>query len=753
MLNRPTHDFSREFADRGPLIDGRPGLRLALMFTLLLVPIFAITWRVVAVQTRTHDALATELERTVEFFEPIPARDGRILGTDGSVLAEDVLRFEVHMHYRWLEHPADSRWLDLQVNRRLTRKERRSRPHRQTARQQIEQDRADAWHRLAELLEIDEADLTQKRASIQNRVERMIASVERTREERARRDSATAADGSDSDAAAETDKPWQRAWDRFRSELTTPPHRQSTEPIVFKEELDYHAIESNVPLEIAAEIQAHPELYPGVRVIVATERRYLHGSLAAHIIGIRSSVGADEIAARREQFPNGDPLDYRVGDRIGRDGVERSFDATLRGVWGSRRVVRNRRGEVVHTSVVREPSDGRDVQLTLDTDLQARLEWLLADALGDVKLDTPELESQTDRPVQQVAFETETNRPKGGSIIVMDIWNGDVKAMASAPTFDLELMRQGDADAIQRWNNDARHPFVNRSIQMALPPGSVFKTLTAVAVLESGKVDPDEPFRCRGYLDNPGSHRCYHGLAHLDTTLVYALCRSCNVYFFDRARRIGASELTTWAKRFGFGQTTGIDLPGERRGNVPTPDQSHWYSGDTMGVAIGQSRLTATPLQIARMMAAVANGGELVAPRVAAPGFAKPWASGPQVGEQQLVATQQRRKVDQLRPDLLSRVREGLEMVVQHPRGTAYRRVRLDEIRIAGKTGTAQAGGDREDHAWFAGYVPANAPRFAFVVVLEHGGSGGQVAGPLAKSVVENLLDLGLVQPGTRSGG
>lgn len=743
MLNRPTHQFSRELADASPLIDARPGLRLALMLSLLLVPFVAIIWRVVAIQTRPHDALATELERTVEFFEPIPARDGRILATDGSVLAEDVLRFEIHMHYRWLEQPADSHWLDLQVNRRLNRKDRRSRPHRRAAREQIEQDRQDAWNRLAGLLEIEPAEFEDKRAAIKTRVERMIASVERIHAQRAERKSSRTENPTGPTGEEDSHQPWERAWDRFRHELTTPPHRRSTEPVVFKEELDYHAIATNVPLEIAAEIQAHPELYPGVRVTVATERRYLQGSLAAHIIGLRSAVGADEVAARREQFPDGDPLDYQVGDRIGRGGAERSFDLTLRGIRGSRRVVRNRRGEVVHTSVAREPRDGRDVQLTLDIDLQARLEWLLADSLGDASVDEPGTTAGDNSSIQPVVFEAESLRPKGGSIIVMDVWNGDIKAMASAPTFDLELMRQGDADAIQRWSDDARHPFVNRSIQMALPPGSVFKTLTAVAILESGKIDPDQPLRCRGYLDNPGSHRCYHGLAHLDTTLLNALCRSCNVYFFDRARRIGANELTDWAKRFGFGQKTGIDLPAESRGNLPTPDQKPWYEGDTMGVAIGQSRLTATPLQIVRMMAAVANGGELVTPRVAGQEIARTSNTGLQSVE----PVPRRWKVEQLHPGLLDRVREGLDMVVQNPRGTAYRRVRLEEIRIAGKTGTAQAGGNREDHAWFAGYVPADAPRFAFVVVLEHGGSGGRIAGPVAKSVVENLLDLGLVQP------
>jgi penicillin-binding protein 2 len=301
---------------------------------------------------------------------------------------------------------------------------------------------------------------------------------------------------------------------------------------------------------------------------------------------------------------------------------------------------------------------------------------------------------------------------------------------------------------------------------MMLPPGSVFKALTAVALLETGIVNPDTPVYCQGFLDTPNRHRCWHGLAHGDVDLSDALCRSCNVYFFTAARRMGANPIIDWAERFGFGRPTGIDLPGERGGNLPAQqqppgvirqvsatstgivsdmqsDRSSPYMGNALGLAIGQATLTVTPLQVARLMAAVANGGYLVTPHVAR-------STGPALvgdDESDTVGLYEPRRIPGLSPDTLDRVREGLRKVVANPRGTGYKRVRLEQISVAGKTGTAEVGGGQEDHAWFAGYVPADKPRIAFAVVLEHGGSGGRNAGPIARSLIEAMLELEILQP------
>jgi penicillin-binding protein 2 len=290
---------------------------------------------------------------------------------------------------------------------------------------------------------------------------------------------------------------------------------------------------------------------------------------------------------------------------------------------------------------------------------------------------------------------------------------------------------------------------------MAIPPGSVFKALSAIALLESHVIDPDAPFGCQGFLRHPNHFRCYiyrhHGVGHGDTRLVDALTRSCNVYFYQAAERLGPKPFVHWARQFGFGRPTGIDLPGERGGNLPDPDPAHgqrrlpWYRGDTLGLAIGQARLTVTPLQIARMMAAIANGGELVTPHVVTTGGAAR-ITGPEVDSAD--ARTRMQTTGALRENL-ARVREGLSRVVSHPRGTGYKSVRMSQISIAGKTGTAEVQG-HGDHAWFAGYVPADRPRIAFAVVLQHAGTGGKVAGPVARQFVEGLLALGVLKPERR---
>jgi penicillin-binding protein 2 len=286
----------------------------------------------------------------------------------------------------------------------------------------------------------------------------------------------------------------------------------------------------------------------------------------------------------------------------------------------------------------------------------------------------------------------------------------------------------------------------------------VFKVLTSVALLESGLVDTEEHYHCQGYLDHPDRDRCliyrHYGVGHGDMNLESALCQSCNVYFFQAARRIGPQPIHDWAARFGLGERTGVDVPGEQRGNLPSPDPSAgigpWYPGTTLQFAIGQASLTVTPLQVARMMAAVANDGLLVTPRFIqeSPG------PTPSAGERDilLAAFEDGRdvagpeRIPGLSPGTLQRVRAGLRQVVENPRGTG-KRVRLDEISIAGKTGTAEVGGGRTDHAWFAGYAPADAPRVAFALVLENGGSGGHDAGPLARQFVQMLLENGILSP------
>jgi penicillin-binding protein 2 len=524
--------------------------------------------------------------------------------------------------------------------------------------------------------------------------------------------------------------------------LTTPPHREALEPLVVQEELDYHPLVPEVSLAIAAEIESHPELYPGLRIELSTRRRYSRGTLAPHLIGYRTTITDEALASRHKRFPQGDPLDYRTGDRVGMAGLERYYERHLRGLRGERKLILNRAGEVIRTEIVRRPRLGRDLVLTLNVAAQQAAEGLL-----DEVLSTRSIDETTKKPMPI---------PQGGAIVAIDVRTGAVLAAASAPRFDVNALVTHDQEAWKRIVADARKPLFPRVTHMALPPGSTFKIVSAVAFLQQGSLDPEANFHCQGYLDKPDKYRCYtfrnFGVGHNDVNLTDALARSCNVYFFAAARRSGPAALHEWAGKFGFGSPTGIDLPGERGGNLPllpiTPRRGKpRLSGDTLGMAIGQAQLTATPLQVARMTAAVANGGKLVTPRlVESAGTAVMSDDSPSTnsGMEDLSIPE-----PQSIPDLSSRsldwVRLGLRKVVSDPHGTGYKTIRLKDVAIAGKTGTAEPGGDRPDHAWFAGYVPADQPRIAFVVVLEHAGSGGHAAGPVARKFVEALLLQGLL--------
>ncbi len=750
MLNRPTNLFDQISAvshlpDRPWQVDRQPTVRLVWLFAAMLVPFVAVTGRLIYLQCFLADHFVTTNDLAIVSYEPISTRDGRILASDGRVLAIDVERYSLLMHYRWLQEPADQHWLRQEARSRLSRSDRQNSERVTMEEQKILVMRAAMWSRLAVLTGASRQVLAQRRDCIQERVEHIIASVRRRQRQRE-----LVQNSKRPVVSSPEDARWKSVWNSVVVALTSEPERVFFEPIVVREERDYHTIVQDVPLHVAAEIESNPELYPGLRMNVTTERSYPEGSLASHVIGSRTRIGDDVLRSRSSRFHAQDPLDYQPGDRIGKGGIEQSYDRHLRGLRGLRKVVRNSHHEVIRTESIREPRMGRDVVLTLCIPLQTRAELLLDDVLSDRSNDDQQFLNSQRATVDSVA--------QGGCIIAIHVHTGAVLAAASAPRFDLDLLK--DRETLQRLRNDPRRPFFPRATRTTLPPGSVFKTLTAFAVLESGQIDPDHAIHCRGYLDRPERHRCYnyrkYGVGHGDINLGDALCRSCNVYFFSAARIMGPGPICRWAKRFGFGRPTQIDLPGEPRGNLPWPTSSRWYPGDTLGLAIGQSRLSVTPLQIVRMMAAVANGGYLITPHVARDvgpmivesGRAADRDEGT-VGELEFVTASNltQRRIPGLSDKMLQRVREGLKKVVAHRTGTGYKHVRMKDIAIAGKTGTAEVGGDKGDHAWFAGFVPADQPRIAFVVVLEHAGSGGKVAGPVARKLVQAMLDVNLLTP------
>ena len=742
MRNRLGNDhmtLENEAAGQSFQVDRLPGVRVFLLGLILVVPLLAVSGRLLFIQMMNAEHFYSQFGKTTESFESIPSRDGRIVSIDGRVLALDVERFDLQAHYRWLEEPPNPRWLKQQALTLLEPVERRNREKVEAAQEKVLARRQQLWDELAQVMKTSPEELQTSCRDVQQRVETIIESVN---ERAAQKEGASSSDDSDveTQASAEQDQ-LQKFWTLFKDALTRPPRRPRRERIVVREELDYHTLASGIPREIALAISAHPERFPGIHIQVATLREYPQKTLAPHEIGIRHRIDEKTLKAREQRFPEGDPLDYKEGDRIGKMGVERTYDRYLRGLRGLKKVVRNRQGEIIRTEIIREPKSGDDVVLTLNTGLQDQVQDLLDESLQELRAGTEE------QPAEQ------TDPAAGGCIVVLDVRTGAIVATASAPRYDLNLLLHPTPEEWQAVLNDPRRPLFPRATQMMLPPGSTFKALTSIALMESGKVDPDEPFICRGYLDRPDRHRDYvyrhFGVGHNELTLTRALRESCNVYFFQAARTMGPETIHHWADQLGFGKPTGIDIPGERGGHLPDPSppksekKSPWYPGDTLGMAIGQSRLTVTPLQIARLMAVVANDGEMVVPHLAH--SVVPSAESSTTTRQMI--SYPRRYVSGIHPGTLERVREGLIEVVAHPRGTGYKTVRLKEVTIAGKTGTAETGGGKNDHAWFAGFVPAQRPKYAFAVVIEHGGSGSRVAGPVAQKLVRAMLDTSVLQP------
>ncbi len=578
MENRVTNVFSTPsgFAPRfdsdGPDNRGDGGsARLIWLFVAFAIPLLAVAARLVHLQCLLADDYVAAFETMSESLEPIPSIDGRIYAGDGRVLAEDVERYHISVHYRWLEDPPNEHWLTRLALSGLSRAQRRNRVVVDARRQQVLARRDALWARLAEASGLSPKTLAEKRAAIQQRVERIAA---RLAERQAERENEVADEAPVSSAGGSL---MQRAWNALAAALTTAPraprrtNRSSPSrscstitwssrmfPLEVRSGIDRGA--SSPVSRCARRLVVSPRLprqhirtptWSGARVPVTASELTRTEVNAAGPDGGESTGGAD---AR-------DPLDYQPGDRIGRTGVEAAYDSHLRGLRGLRRITRNRYGEVIREETVRSPRPGGSIELTLNTVVQQKMERLLDAALH----------RQPDSDPQVAKGQI----PTGGAVVALDVQSGAVFVMASAPRFDFGPSGVPDPKTWQQLNDDPLRPLFHRAIQSALPPGSVFKVLSAVALLQSRKIDPDERFECSGYLDQPDRFRCaiysQQKIGHGPVDLSDALSRSCNVYFFQAADRIGPQPIVEWAERFAFGRSTGIDLPFEKAGHLPDP--------------------------------------------------------------------------------------------------------------------------------------------------------------------------------------
>jgi penicillin-binding protein 2 len=462
---------------------------------------------------------------------------------------------------------------------------------------------------------------------------------------------------------------------------------------------------------------AIPEL-AGVAIEQGTIRTYPFGPTIAHALGYVAAVSESELT--------GDPLLELPDFRIGKSGIEKAQDFALRGIAGTNEVEINAYGRVVREISHHPGQPGQDVVLGIDMALQQFV-------------------------MQRCAKEPSV------SCVVLDALTGDVLALASSPSFDPMQFSTGlTAAAWQELSTDPRNPLTDKAIAGAYPPGSTFKPIVALAALEAGAVNPDTPVSCPGYLElGDATFHCWKKGGHGTLRLRDAIKQSCDVYFYEAARRAGIDRIAAMAHRFGFGAALGFDIPGERHGLIPTRDWkiattgTSWQMGETLNAGIGQGSVLATPLQIATMAARLVTG------RAVVPHLVRTGGQLPPGGDRQLPEFAPLG----LSPRYLALVLEGMSAVVNEQGGTAYAaRITDPAMAMGGKSGTSQVRHisqyEREhgirkpsevpwrerDHALFVAFAPVGAPRYVCAVVVEHGGESGgggsAVAAPICRDVL-----------------
>ena len=467
----------------------------------------------------------------------------------------------------------------------------------------------------------------------------------------------------------------------------------------------YHSIviKEDVGIDDISVVEAHKQEHPELQIDREPRRLYRYGQVGAHVVGYVSEVSGDELA--KGTFPGA-----RVGSLVGKFGVERTYNDKLTGDDGSRVVLVDSLGREVGLLEEVDSVIGDNLQLTLDLELQTTAQSLL--------------------------------EGKVGAIVAMDPGNGEILALASSPSFDPNNFSTRISP--EAWNqlvNDPDRPLQNRAIQNAYPPGSIFKVIMAEAGLDEGLVDDNTRVFCRGsaFFYNREFH-CAAKQGHGSVGIEDAIARSCNIFFYELGRRLGISRIAEHAQALGLGTKTGIDLPGERSGLMPSPEWKQrtrgvkWYVGETISVSIGQGAVTTTPIQMLRAIACIASGGRLTTPHVLLR------AEG--VKDESQFRTEQSALID---PEAMSTIRAGMWQSVNNW-GTGHSAA-IPGLDICGKTGTVQViGAERkkelegnlpalEDHSWFVGFASRDIPEIAVAAFIEHGGKGGITAAPLAREV------------------
>lgn len=461
-------------------------------------------------------------------------------------------------------------------------------------------------------------------------------------------------------------------------------------------------------------IEARKSRLQAVLIEVNHVRKYPQGTLGSGFLGYLGKANEEEL----ELYP-----ELHNNDVVGKNGVEKNWETYLRGDDGYAQMVTDALGREVKNSLFHkdlknlESVPGADVVLSIDLDLQKAAE----DALGELK----------------------------GAAVAMNVKTGEVLALASHPNFDpSDFVRGIQAKKWKDLLENPTYPLINRTTQGLYAPGSVFKIVTAAAGLKERIIDTNTHFYCPGrYTLGRKTFRCWKAGGHGTVNLHRAIVQSCDVYFYNVAERLGIDRFAFYIKKFGFGSYTGIDLS-ERAGVAPSREwklkafKAPWYTGETVVAGIGQGYVSVTPLQIAVMTATVANGGKILKPQI----VKKVVSPEGKVLAEYGAEIKGRLHMEE---EVIKAIQEGLKGVVNEAGGTG-RASRLDEMLVAGKTGTAQVisqtdnidKDEHKDHAWFTAYAPADDPEIAVTVLVENGGKGGSVAAPRVRQILEAYLKL-----------
>jgi penicillin-binding protein 2 len=497
--------------------------------------------------------------------------------------------------------------------------------------------------------------------------------------------------------------------EEIQERINTQKRRAPFKPVRIKSDIDWNEL---------ANLEFNRVYLPGLFVDVRPRRAYDYGDLASHLIGYLGEVDENELKQAKE-------TPYRMGALIGKYGVEYRWENDLRGTDGGRQIEVDALGREIRPIGIVEPFPGNNLFLTIDLDLQRTAE--------------------------------EAYQDKNGALVAMDPKTGRILAMVSKPSFEPDIFARNILP--EEWKSlveNPHHPLQNKGIQGQYPAGSTFKIVTAIAGLESGSITPATHFFCKGTFPYGNrDFRCWKEGGHGAISLHRALVESCDIYFYQVGLKVGPDLIAHYANEFNLGRVTGISLPHEKPGTVPSSAWKKkrfgvpWYSGETLSYSVGQGYLNATPLQLLMLIAGVAHGGKQYLPQVVERVeniYGKKLKEYPPV---------ELRKAN-VSEKTLQIVQEALRGAVNDPHGTGWT-CALKEVKVAGKTGTAQVvrlpdnfkKGDMNrmpqkfrDHAWFVAYAPFEDPKIAIAVLVEHGGFGASAAAPIAKKVIEKFLNL-----------